>query len=73
MSDTTNSTARSTWINVYTAGDINNPVNAISNFDVRHRVVLSGSYMFDLPVADVMLSMYYSGQTGRPVLVQLRQ
>jgi hypothetical protein len=66
VSDGTNSTARSTWINVYTAGDINNPPVAISNFDVRHRVVLSGSYVVDLPVADLTLSMYYNGQTGRP-------
>jgi hypothetical protein len=66
ISDGTNSTARSTWINVYTPGDINNPAVAVSNFDVRHRVVLSGSYMADLPGANVTLSMYYSGQTGRP-------
>jgi hypothetical protein len=66
VSDTTNSTARSTWINVYTAGDINNPVVAVSNFDVRHRIVLSGSYIFDMSRAAVTLSMYYSGQTGRP-------
>lgn len=66
VSDTTNSTARSTWINVYTAGDINNPVVAVSNFDVQHRIVLSGSYLLDLGKAGVTLSMYYSGQTGRP-------
>jgi hypothetical protein len=66
VSDTTNSTARSTWINVYTAGDINNAPVATSNFDVRHRVVLSGSYMFGLRAADVTLSMYYNGQSGRP-------
>ncbi len=66
VSDTTNSTARSTWLNVYTSGDINNPAVAVSNFDVRHRIVLSGSYMFDLRKAAVTLSMYYSGQTGRP-------
>ena len=66
VSDTTNSTARSTWINVYTPGDINNPPVAVSNFDVRHRVVLSGSYLLDLGPADVTLSMYYNGQTGRP-------
>jgi hypothetical protein len=66
VSDTTNSTARSTWINVYTPGDINNAPVAVSNFDLRHRVVLSGSYNFNLKAADVMVSMYYSGQTGRP-------
>ena len=39
---------------------------ATSNFDLRHRVVLSGSYNFDLRKAAVTLSMYYNGQTGRP-------
>ena len=66
ITDTRNSTARSTWLNVYTPGDINNPPLAVSDFDLRHRVVLSGSYNFDLRAADVTLSMYYNGQTGRP-------
>jgi hypothetical protein len=66
VSDTTNSTARSTWINVYTAGDINNPPVAVSNFDVRHRIVMSGSYLLNVGRAGVTLSAYYSGQTGRP-------
>jgi hypothetical protein len=65
ISDTTNSTALSTWRNVY-APDINEPVVAVSNFDLRHRLVLSGSYNFDVKAAAVILSMYYSGQTGRP-------
>jgi hypothetical protein len=66
VSDTTNSTARSTWINVYTAGDINNPPVAVSNFDVRHRVVVSGSYLIGVGKTRVTLSAFYSGQTGRP-------
>ena len=66
VSDTTNSTARSTWLNVYTAGDINNPRPATSNFDVSHRITLSGSYLIDVKKANVTLSMYYNGQTGRP-------
>jgi len=66
ISDTTNSTARSTWINAYSPGDINNVPVAVSNFDLRHRVVLSGSYNFDIRTAAVTLSAYYSGQTGRP-------
>ena len=66
VSDTTNSTARSTWLNVYTPGDINNAPVAVSNFDLRHRVVLSGSYNFDIKAAGITLSAYYSGQTGRP-------
>jgi hypothetical protein len=66
VSDTTNSTARSTWLNVYTPGNINDAPLAVSNFDVRHRVVLSGSYAFDFRQAGVTLSMFYNGQTGRP-------
>ena len=66
VSDTRNSTARSTWINVYTPGNINNPPLAVSDFDMRHRVVLSGSYVFDVRKARATLSMYYNGQTGRP-------
>ena len=66
ISDTTNSTARSTWANVYTPGDINNAPLATSNFDLMHRVVVSGSYSFDLSDAAVTLSMFYNGQTGRP-------
>jgi hypothetical protein len=66
VTDTRNSTARSTWLNVYSPGDINNPPLAVSDFDLRHRIVLSGSYIFDLRKANVTLSMYYNGQTGRP-------
>ena len=66
VSDTTNSTARSTWLNVYTPGNINDAPLAVSNFDLRHRLVLSGSYNFDFKAAGVGVSMYYSGQTGRP-------
>jgi hypothetical protein len=66
ISDTTNSTARSTWANVYTSGNINDAPIAVSNFDLRHRIVLSGSYNFDVSKAGVTLSMYYNGQTGRP-------
>lgn len=66
VNDGTNSTARSTWINVYTAGDINNPPVAISNYDVGHRVVLTGSYMFNLRAVGVTLSAFYNGQSGRP-------
>ncbi len=66
ISDTTNSTARSTWLNVYTPGNINDAPLAVSNFDLRHRLVLSGSYNFDVKAANILLSMFYSGQTGRP-------
>lgn len=66
INDGTNSQARSTWINVYTAGDINNPPLAVSNYDVGHRIVLTGSYLFTVRDVGVTLSMFYNGQTGRP-------
>jgi hypothetical protein len=66
ISDTTNSTAKSTWQNAYSPGNINDVPVAVSNFDLRHRIVLSGSYNFDVRKAGVTLSMYYNGQTGRP-------
>jgi hypothetical protein len=66
INDGTNSQARSTWINVYTAGDINNPPLAVSNYDVGHRIVLTGSYLFNIHDVGVTLSMFYNGQTGRP-------
>ncbi len=66
ISDTTNSTARSTCLNVYTPGNVNDAPLAVSNFDLRHRLVLSGSYNFGVKAANVLLSMFYSGQTGRP-------
>ena len=66
ISDTTNSTARSTWANVYTPGNINDPPLATSNYELHHRVALSGSYNFDFRKAAVTLSMFYNGQSGRP-------
>jgi len=72
VSDTTNSTARSTWINVYTPGDINNPLVGVSNFDVRHRVVLSGSYQLDLQKNECDVLDVLQRPDRTPVLVQLR-
>jgi hypothetical protein len=66
VNDGNSSQARSNWINVYTAGDINNPPLATSNFDVRHRVTLAATYTFGLRAANVTTSMYYNGQSGRP-------
>jgi hypothetical protein len=66
VNDGTSSQARSNWVNVYTAGDINNPPLAISNFDVRHRINLQASYTFDLRAASVTTAIFYNGQTGRP-------
>ncbi|MGE3189991.1 MAG: carboxypeptidase regulatory-like domain-containing protein, partial [Vicinamibacterales bacterium] len=66
VNDGTSSQARSNWINVYTAGNLNDVPVATSNFDVRHRITLSTSYLFDLKAAHVTASVYYNGQSGRP-------
>ena len=66
INDGTSSQARSNWINVYTAGDINNPPLAVSNYDVAHRIVLTGSYLFTVRDVGVTLSMFYNGQSGKP-------
>jgi hypothetical protein len=66
INDGSNSQARSNWINVYTPGDINNPPLAVSNYDVRHRIVLTGSYLFTMRDVGVTLSMFYNGQSGKP-------
>ncbi|MGE3274684.1 MAG: carboxypeptidase regulatory-like domain-containing protein [Vicinamibacterales bacterium] len=66
INDGTSSQARSNWINVYTAGNLNDVPLATSNFDVRHRITLSTSYIFDLKAAHVTTSVYYNGQSGRP-------
>jgi hypothetical protein len=65
--DGTSSQAASNWQNVYTAGDINNPVLARSNFDPGHRITASGSYEIPVPGGlSARVSMFYSGQSGRP-------
>ena len=66
INDGSSSQARSTWINVYTPGDINNPPLAISNYAVGHRIILTGSYLFTVRNVGVTLSMFYNGQSGKP-------
>lgn len=66
VNDGTSSQARSNWVNVYTAGQFNDAPLATSNFDVRHRITLSGSYTFDIRAVNVTTSLYYNSQSGRP-------
>lgn len=66
VSDGTNSTARSNWLNAYNQGDPNAIPVATSNFNPGHRVNLSGSYRLDFDRARVTFSAFYNGQTGRP-------
>ena len=65
--DGNSSQANSNFINVYTPGDINNPPLTRSNFDPGHRITASGSYEIPVPAGfSARVSMYYSGQSGRP-------
>jgi Carboxypeptidase regulatory-like domain len=66
VNDGGSSQARSNWINTYSPGNINDVPLAISNFDPAHRVIMAGSYQFDLRRARLMTSVYYNGQSGRP-------
>ena len=65
--DGQSSQAASNWGNVYVPGDPNNPPLTRSNFDPGHRITISGGY--DIPVPgglNVVASVFYSGQSGRP-------
>jgi hypothetical protein len=65
--DGTSSQAASNWGFVYTPGDPNNAPMTVSDFDPGHRINLSGAYDFRLGRGyTATLSMYYSGQSGRP-------
>lgn len=69
IQDGTNSTAGSTWGNVYTT-DTNNPPLTRSNFSVGHRITLSGSKTLSLGKGvSGTFSLYYNGQSGRPYVV----
>jgi hypothetical protein len=65
--DGTSDQAASNWGNVYVPGDPNNPPLTVSNFDPGHRINLTVAY--DIPMwksYKTTVSMFYSGQTGRP-------
>lgn len=65
--DGTSDQAASNWGNVYVPGNPNDAPLSTSNFDPRHRITLTATY--DMPFAKVVkpvLSVFYSGQTGRP-------
>lgn len=65
--DGTSSQAASNWGNVYVPGNPNDPPLTRSNFDPGHRVNLALSRDVRLGGrARAVLSMYYSGQSGRP-------
>jgi hypothetical protein len=64
--DGTSSQAASNWGNVYVPGDPNNPPVARSVYDPGHRVNFSASYDIPMRAVTTTLSVYYSGQSGRP-------
>ena len=66
VNDGGSSQARSNWINTYSPGNINEVPLAVSNFDPKHRLTLTGSYMFNFERVRVTTSMYFNGQSGRP-------
>jgi hypothetical protein len=65
--DGTSSQAASNWGFVYVPTDPNNPPLTKSVYDPGHRINLSGSYEIPkLKWPTTTLSLYYSGQSGRP-------
>jgi len=69
IQDGTNSTAFSTWANVYTINTSDPPLTR-SNFSVGHRITMSGSKTvgFGKGIAGTF-SLYYNGQSGRPYVI----
>jgi hypothetical protein len=68
--DGTSSQAASNWGNVYIGGDVNNPPLTTSNFDLRHRVSLTGA--IPIPLGGGFrstASFYYNGQSGLPYVL----
>lgn len=67
INDGTSSQAASNWGNAYTTGDPNNVPLGISRFSPGHRVLAAVSYDWKFGgKANLMLSLFYAGQSGRP-------
>jgi hypothetical protein len=68
--DGTSSVATSNFFGLYQAGDIQNPPLTTSDFDVRHRIVMTTT--IPIPLWKDLRSyaaFYYNGQSGRPYSV----
>lgn len=66
-SDSTSDQAASAWGNTSVPGDPNNAPLTRSTFAAGHRINASASYEVKLPKGTkAVVSMYYSGQSGRP-------
>jgi hypothetical protein len=66
INDGRSSQAASNWGFLYVPGDPNNPPLAVSDFDVRHRINIGGSYDVRFGRMSATVSMFYNGQSGRP-------
>ena len=65
--DGTSDQAASNWGFVYVPGNPNDAPLARSNFDPGHRITLTGNYEIPyLRVVKPAVSVFYSGQSGRP-------
>lgn len=69
VNDGGSSQAASNWGNAY--GVNSNALDAAtSNFEVRHRIVIGGSYIWQLPKGmTANFGLFYNGQIGRPYVV----
>lgn len=66
VSDGGSSQAASNWGNAYTTGDPNHVPESTSRFDPGHRINAAVSKDFKLGKVDVVASLFYNGQSGRP-------
>jgi len=67
LNSVVSSQAFSQWRYNPVQGDPNNPVEATSNFELKHRVFVGLTYNYEF-VADwkTSVSIFYNGQSGRP-------
>ncbi|MFN2446566.1 MAG: carboxypeptidase regulatory-like domain-containing protein [Vicinamibacterales bacterium] len=66
--DGSSSQAASNWGNVDVPGDPNNPPLTRSLYEVKHRINAGLAYSFrPARVLDMTVSLFYNGQSGRPI------
>ena len=65
--DGTSSQASSNWRRLENTGDINNPPNSVSDFELRHRFFASISYQHEFfEGSPTLFSAFYNVRSGRP-------
>ena len=60
------SVALTSWQNVFTPNDPNNTPVTTSDFDPGHRITINASYEQPIGKLALLMSMFYSGQSGHP-------